>query len=284
VCAPDVRGDRRNPLALLELPRGLSVAELSAGFRRTGAEPLVGRIEQSFRRRLQRSRRQPAPVADRLGGAAGRPERVVGSRAAARRRDRGGTAASEAGLMDIDTSVRFRHPLVRSGPITRRRRKERRRCTAASRRPTNAELEPIARVAPRRGGRGRRRGCRRRLERSRDVPTARRSGSGRAFLERPQSRRRPPASATGCCWQAGAYSGGRRPRRANRCWSRARRPSTIRLRAQAMRMRERSLRRWPWGRDALAAVRRGHRTQRDRRVAGARGPDGGVRAAMWRTA
>ena len=38
-----------NPLALLELPRGLTPAELAGGFGLPGAAPLPGRIEESFR-------------------------------------------------------------------------------------------------------------------------------------------------------------------------------------------------------------------------------------------
>ena len=44
---------RGNPLALLELPRGLSPAELAGGFGLPGAAPLAGRIEDSFVRQLQ---------------------------------------------------------------------------------------------------------------------------------------------------------------------------------------------------------------------------------------
>jgi hypothetical protein len=40
-----------NPLALLELPRGLTPAELAGGFALPDAMPLSGRIEESFRRR-----------------------------------------------------------------------------------------------------------------------------------------------------------------------------------------------------------------------------------------
>src|SRR6185312_5505802 len=43
---------RGNPLALLELPHGLTPAELAGGFVLPDAMPLSGRIEQSFRRRL----------------------------------------------------------------------------------------------------------------------------------------------------------------------------------------------------------------------------------------
>ena len=41
-----------NPLALLELPRGLSPAQLAGGFGLAGAQAVPGRIEESFRRRL----------------------------------------------------------------------------------------------------------------------------------------------------------------------------------------------------------------------------------------
>src|SRR5208282_6921442 len=43
---------RGNPLALLELPRGLTPTELAGGFGLPGAGPLPGRIEDSFARQL----------------------------------------------------------------------------------------------------------------------------------------------------------------------------------------------------------------------------------------
>jgi predicted ATPase len=42
-----------NPLALLELPRGLTPAELAGGFGLPGAAPLAGAIEDSFSRQLE---------------------------------------------------------------------------------------------------------------------------------------------------------------------------------------------------------------------------------------
>src|SRR5262249_56180073 len=42
-----------NPLALLELPRGLTPAELGGGFGLPDAPGLSGKIEDSFRRRLE---------------------------------------------------------------------------------------------------------------------------------------------------------------------------------------------------------------------------------------
>src|SRR5882757_1788865 len=44
---------RGNPLALLELPRGLSAAELAGGFRVSSTEPLSARLEQSFLSRVR---------------------------------------------------------------------------------------------------------------------------------------------------------------------------------------------------------------------------------------
>src|SRR6185312_11330290 len=44
---------RGNPLALLELPRGLTATQLAGGFELLGAHALSGRIEESFQRRLE---------------------------------------------------------------------------------------------------------------------------------------------------------------------------------------------------------------------------------------
>ena len=44
---------RGNPLALLELPRGLTATELAGGFGLSPAHALPGRIEESFLRRLE---------------------------------------------------------------------------------------------------------------------------------------------------------------------------------------------------------------------------------------
>src|SRR5215210_2131547 len=44
---------RGNPLALLELPRGLTASQLAGGFGLLGAQALSGRIEESFVRRLE---------------------------------------------------------------------------------------------------------------------------------------------------------------------------------------------------------------------------------------
>jgi DNA-binding CsgD family transcriptional regulator len=104
-----------NPLALLELPWGLTPAELAGGFALPDAMPLAGRIEESFRRRLDAL---PADTRRLLLVAAADP---VGDPVlvwdAARRlgiRAEAATPAAEAGLMEVGARVLFRHPLVRS--------------------------------------------------------------------------------------------------------------------------------------------------------------------------
>jgi DNA-binding CsgD family transcriptional regulator len=104
-----------NPLALLELPRGLTPAELAGGFIIPDGLPLSGRIEDSYRRRLE----QLPPDARRLLlVAAAEPVGDPGllQRAAAWLGIPAGAAgvAERAGLIEIGAQVRFRHPLVRS--------------------------------------------------------------------------------------------------------------------------------------------------------------------------
>ena len=103
---------RGNPLALLELPQGLTPAELAGGF---GLLDVPGRIEESFRRRLEAL---PAPCQRLLLIAAAEPggEPVLLWRAAGRLGIGKETAAAAeaAGLLTIGARVTFRHPLVRS--------------------------------------------------------------------------------------------------------------------------------------------------------------------------
>ena len=104
-----------NPLALLELPRGLTAAELAGGFGVLDATPTRNRIEQSFERRLDSlpadTRRllllaaaEPVGDVSLLWRAAGQLDIHVDA-----------TAPAQAeGLIDQGAFVRFRHPLVRS--------------------------------------------------------------------------------------------------------------------------------------------------------------------------
>ena len=106
---------RGNPLALLELPRGLTPEELAGGFGVLGAPGLPGRIEQTF---LQRCEALPATARQLLLVAAAEPAgdpMLVWQ--AARRLGIGPDAAAAAeadGLLVMGARVMFRHPLVRS--------------------------------------------------------------------------------------------------------------------------------------------------------------------------
>ncbi|MEU3778626.1 ATP-binding protein, partial [Streptomyces sp. NPDC032472] len=104
-----------NPLALLELPRGLTPAELAFGFAGPGAGPLATRVEEGFRRRVDAL---PADTRALLLVAAVEP---VGDALllwhALRLLDIGLEAAAPAEaakLITLGAPVRFRHPLVRS--------------------------------------------------------------------------------------------------------------------------------------------------------------------------
>ena len=106
---------RGNPLALLELPRGLTPAELAGGFGFPDARPLASRVEETFVQRVQALPRETQRL---LLVAAAEPVGDVSLlwRAAERLGIRGdaGKPAEEAALIDLGIRVRFRHPLVRS--------------------------------------------------------------------------------------------------------------------------------------------------------------------------
>jgi DNA-binding CsgD family transcriptional regulator len=141
---------RGNPLALLELPRGVTPAELAGGFGLPGAVPLSGRIEESFRRRLDGL---PAETRRLLQLAAADPvgepsllwraaERLaIGTEAA--------TPAVEAGLIEFETRVRFRHPLVRSAAYRSASLQERQDAHGALAEVTDAEIDPDRRASHR---------------------------------------------------------------------------------------------------------------------------------------
>ena len=104
-----------NPLALLELPRSLTAAELARGFGMPGASALPGSVEESFRRRAdalppEARRLLLVAAAEPLGDPVlvWRAAALLGIGAAAAR------PAADAGLAEFGTRVRFRHPLVRS--------------------------------------------------------------------------------------------------------------------------------------------------------------------------
>jgi hypothetical protein len=104
-----------NPLALLELPRGLTLAQLTGGFGVSSAMPLDGRIEENFGRQLETLPAQTQRLVQ-LAAADPTGDPVLVWRAAGRLAIGPGAAgpAAEAGLAEFGARVRFRHPLVRS--------------------------------------------------------------------------------------------------------------------------------------------------------------------------
>src|SRR4051812_7258701 len=138
---------RGNPLALLELPRGLSAAQLAGGFGLPVAVSLEGRMEERF---LQRLHVLPVQSRELLLLAAAEP---LGDPALLwRAAERLGIPARElepaerAGLVQVDSRVRFRHPLVRSAVYRAATRAERRRVHLALAQATDPEVDPDRRA------------------------------------------------------------------------------------------------------------------------------------------
>ncbi len=104
-----------NPLALLELPRGLTPMQLAGGFGLPGALPLSEQLIESFARRLENL---PADARSLLLIAAADPtgDHALVWRAALRLgiADEAAHAIESEGLLALEAPVTFRHPLVRS--------------------------------------------------------------------------------------------------------------------------------------------------------------------------
>src|SRR6266699_2259174 len=131
------------PLAMLEVLRDLTPAELAGGFGIAGGVPVSGSIEETFRRRIDAlpsdSRRflqlaAADPVGDPLlvWRAA---ERLGVSTDAA-------TAPAQAGLLEVGARVRFRHPLVRSAAYWSASLQERQEAHRALAEVTDPEIDP----------------------------------------------------------------------------------------------------------------------------------------------
>ena len=134
---------RGNPLALLELPRGLTHAELAGGFGLPDAVPLSGRIEDSFRRRVEalpdESQRlllvaAVEPVGEPLSVWRAAERLGIGVHAAA--------PAAAAGLLEFGAHIRFRHPLVRSAVYRAASAEERRTVHRALAQATDPKVDP----------------------------------------------------------------------------------------------------------------------------------------------
>jgi DNA-binding CsgD family transcriptional regulator len=136
-----------NPLALLELPRGLTPDELAGGFGMLEKPGLPGRIEESFRQRLEQLPTETRTLllvasAEPVGDAAllWRACELLGIDPSA------AGPAERADLVRIGTRVRFFHPLVRSGVYGAATPEERRRAHAALAEATDATADPDRRA------------------------------------------------------------------------------------------------------------------------------------------
>src|SRR5450755_1621276 len=136
-----------NPLALLELPRGLTPTQLAGGFGLPAAVPLSASIEESFTRRLTNlpgdARRfllvaAADPVGDpalvwRAAQELGIPESVA-------------ETVEAEGLLELGARVVFRHPLARSAVYRAAGLKERRAVHRALAEATDPEIDPDRRA------------------------------------------------------------------------------------------------------------------------------------------
>src|SRR5215469_15929762 len=138
---------RGNPLALLELRRGLTPEQLAGGFGLPGGMPLSGRMEESFRRQLGVL---PAQTRQLLLLAAADPsgDPLLVWRAAGRLGipAQAATPAVETGLVESGARVRFRHPLKRSAAYRSASLQDRQQAHGALAEATDAELDPDRRA------------------------------------------------------------------------------------------------------------------------------------------
>ena len=138
---------RGNPLALLELPRRWTPAQLASGFGGTRTRALANRLEQTFR---QRVRALPPDTQRLLLAAAAEPlgDSSLLWRAAEHLgigRD-AGDPAEAVDLIELRPRVRFTHPLVRSAVYWGADRSERREVHQALAEATDPGVDPDRRA------------------------------------------------------------------------------------------------------------------------------------------
>jgi len=136
-----------NPLALLELPRGLSPAQLAGGFGLPGAALLTSRIEDSFARQLAALPEQTRRLVQ-LAAADPSGDQSLVWRAAERLSlpVQAAAPAVEAGLVEFGGRVRFRHPLARSAAYRSAPLPDRQQMHAALADVTDPQAEPDRRA------------------------------------------------------------------------------------------------------------------------------------------
>jgi DNA-binding CsgD family transcriptional regulator len=136
-----------NPLALLELPRGLTPGQLAGGFGLSAAVPLATGIEDSFTRRLTRVR----PDARRLlllaaADPVGDPALVWRAAVALGIPKSAADIVESQDMLVMGPRVTFRHPLVRSAVYRAAGLNERREIHRALAEATDPELDPDRRA------------------------------------------------------------------------------------------------------------------------------------------
>jgi DNA-binding CsgD family transcriptional regulator len=138
---------RGNPLALLELPRGLTAAQLAGGFGLPPALPVSTGVEASFTRRLARlpedaRRLALVAAADPVGDSA-----LVGRAAASLGIEEPAAKALESeNILAFTPRVAFRHPLVRSAVYRTATAEARREVHGALAGATDPDLDPDRRA------------------------------------------------------------------------------------------------------------------------------------------
>jgi DNA-binding CsgD family transcriptional regulator len=147
VCDQIVTESHGNPLALLELPRTWDAAELAGGFGLPGSQPVAGRIEQSYARRLRRLPSQTqllvlTAAAEPLGDPVllHRAAQTLGLDLAAV------SPAVDAGLLKVGGRGEFAHPLVRSAAYRSAAADDRHRVHRALAEATDAQTDPDRRA------------------------------------------------------------------------------------------------------------------------------------------
>jgi DNA-binding CsgD family transcriptional regulator/tetratricopeptide (TPR) repeat protein len=137
---------RGNPLALLELPRGLTARQLAGGFGLVEAQGLAGRIEESFVRRVETLSDDARclllvaaaePVGDPLLLLAACERLGIAVSA---------VDAETDGLLALGERVTFRHPLVRSAVYRTATREQRRKVHLALAEATDGSVDPDRRA------------------------------------------------------------------------------------------------------------------------------------------
>jgi DNA-binding CsgD family transcriptional regulator len=137
---------RGNPLALIELPHGLSAMHLASGFALIAEHELTGHIEESFVQRLDTLSEDTRHL---LLVAAAEP--VGDPLLLLRASERLGISASAVdvehqGLLTVAERVTFRHPLVRSAVYRSATMQERREVHLALAEMTDREADPDRRA------------------------------------------------------------------------------------------------------------------------------------------